>query len=711
MTTKPSTSPSPTRHKEDTLQSWAKLRSLQLKNYVDLEGDNLDVASVVAVGRKGCNARISNKPEVAQRVHTSVKALNEYLDKGYFIYGVNTGFGGSADTRTSDVLQLQKSLLQLTQSGILTGADFVPRVGDYNWGSHAMPVTWMRAAMLVRCNHLLRGHSGVRLEIVDAILRLLCMGLTPIVPLRGSISASGDLMPLSYLVGVLEGNPDIQVHWDRKPEAQVVSTKTALEIAGLEPIVLKPKEGLGLINGASASVAVGSLATHEASQLILLAQSLTGMTCEAMLGNIENYHEFPAKIRPHPGQIEVAANIRKGLEGSQMVETSAAKDHFRQGLFQDRYALRGASQWLGPVVEDLKLAMQQISIELNSTQDNPVIDSESGELYFCSNFQAASVSTAMGKLREGLQMVGKLLFSYSSELINPDLNKGLPANLAADDPSLSFTMKGVDINMAAYLSELGFLANSVTSHVQSAEMNNQPINSLALISARYTLQAVEIVSMMSAAHLYVTCQALDLRVLHETFLKDLENIIQSALQTTFKLADKTTAQALQVKIMKYLRASWAASSRQDLSVRVEALSTAITPILVTHAKDLDTDNPISAIESTQKYISQEAQSLFETTRNRAFAGNLNVEPLLGPASRALYHFVRVELGIPFHCGIWEHPTTDVHRVEGMPERARRTIGSWISIIYEAIRDGRVCQPLSTGGEVNGSNGSTRNGSN
>ncbi|KAF7113954.1 hypothetical protein CNMCM5793_006137 [Aspergillus hiratsukae] len=707
-----STSPSPTSHMEDTLGSWAKLKSVYQKGHVDLEGENLDIASVVAVARKGCSAQISSKPEVAQKVRAGVKTLNEYLDKGYSIYGVNTGFGGSADTRTSDVVRLQQSLLQLTQSGILTSTDFVRRLGDYNWGSHAMPVTWVRATMLVRCNHLLRGHSGVRLEIVDALLKLLRMGLTPIVPLRGSISASGDLMPLSYLVGVLEGNPDIQVHWDRQPEAQIVSTSTALKVAGLEPFVLGPKEGLGLINGAAASAAVGSLAVHEANQLVLLAQSLTGMTCEAMLGNAENYHEFPAKIRPHPGQIEVAANIRKGLNGSRMVETSAAKDHFRQGLFQDRYALRGASQWLGPVVEDLKLAVQQITTELNSTQDNPVIDSESGEIYFCCNFQAASVSTAMAKTREGLQMVGKLLFSYSSELINPDLNKGLPANLAADDPSLSFTMKGVDINMAAYMSELGFLANSVTSHVQSAEMNNQPINSLAFISARYTLQAVELVSMMSAAHLYVTCQALDLRLLHETFLDGLQSVVQSALQTAFKSMDKDTAQRLQTKIMKSLRASWTATSREDLSVRIQALSTALTPILLAHTNELNTENPVSAIESAQKYITQEGRLLFEATRHRAFSGDLNVEPLLGRASRALYRFVRVDLGVPFHCGIWEHPTTDAEAAAGMPQRPRRTIGSWISIIYEAIRDGRICRPLAAGGEgldgLNGSNGSARN---
>ena len=131
----------------------------------------------------------------------------------------------------------------------------------------------------------------------------------------------------------------------------------------------------------------------------------------------------------------------------------------------------------------------------------------------------------MEKSRLSLQIIGRLLFSLSSELINPTLNRGLPPNLAADNPSLSFTMKGIDISMAAYMSELAFLANPVTSHVQSAESNNQQINSLALISARYTLQTGDILSQMCAAHLYVVCQTLDLRVMYITFLGELQKRI------------------------------------------------------------------------------------------------------------------------------------------------------------------------------------------
>jgi phenylalanine ammonia-lyase len=407
--------------------------------------------------------------------------------------------------------------LQLTQAGILTDED------TFSNGLNSIPVTWIRAAMLIRCNTLLRGHSGLRLELVQALLLLLRKGMTPIVPLRGSISASGDLIPLSYIAGMLEGNPDIRVC----TPTSVVSADKALELAGLEPITLGPKEGLGLVNGTAPSAALGCLAVHEENKLLLLAQGLVAMSCEALLGKAENYHPFISSVCPHPGQVECSATILHFLEGSSLVQCLKEEDKFRPGLAQDRYALRGAPQWLGPQIEDICSVLSQINVELNSISDNPIIDIKSGEVYSGANFISSSVANGVEKTRLALQMVGKLLFSLSSELINPSMNSGLPPNLVADDPSLSFTMKGIDISMAAYLSELGYLANPVTPHAQSAEMHNQSINSLTLISGRYTIQAADVVTQMCAAHLFAVCQALDLRVLHMTYLKALRSKLVS----------------------------------------------------------------------------------------------------------------------------------------------------------------------------------------
>lgn len=222
-------------------------------------------------------------------LQNSVDVLFNHLAKGWYVYGikydavmyswlvtdqsntgVNTGFGGSADSRTNEVVELQASLMQLTQSGILSPSNgsAVPE--------HAMPTAWVRAAMVVRCNSTLRGHSAVSLPILKAMVSLLEYQLTPVVPLRGSVSASGDLMPLAYVAGSLEGNPDILIETNSK----VIPSNQALHEAGLTPVVLGPKEGLGLVNGTSSSAGLGALVVAEAHFLALLTQVLTAAAVE-----------------------------------------------------------------------------------------------------------------------------------------------------------------------------------------------------------------------------------------------------------------------------------------------------------------------------------------------------------------------------------------------------------------------------------------------
>lgn len=211
----------------------------------------------------------------------------------------------------------------------------------------------------------------------------------------------------------------------------------------------------------------------------------------------------------------------------------APKNRRREDLIQDRYSLRSAPQWIGPQLEDLLLADQQISIELNSSCDNPLVDTLTRDIYYGCNFQAAVVTSAMEKVRLSLQMPGRMLFAQSTEMIDPHLSGGLPANLAADNPSLSFTMKGVDINMAAYMAELSYLANPMSSHAQAVEMHNQSVNSMALASARMSVDAVDILTKVSACSVYVACQALDLRTLHAGFVSKARDVLSSITARLF----------------------------------------------------------------------------------------------------------------------------------------------------------------------------------
>lgn len=500
--------------------------------------------------------------------------------------------------------------------------------------------------------------------------------------MRGSISASGDLSPLAYVGGLVEGNPDVFARvntGDATEGVKIVSVPTALAQANIEPVTLQAKEALSIINGTAPSAAAAALVLHDANQIAVLVQLLTAMATEALLGSVDNYHDFISQTRPHAGQMEVAKNIRFFLQGSQF---SRDMDSKQQGLVQDRYALRTAPQWIGPQLEDLMAANRQVATELNSTTDNPLIDVAGDRFHHGGNFQAASVTSAMEKTKTALVMFGRLLLSQCQEIINPMLNKGLPPNLCFDDPSLSYTCKGVDINMAAYFSELAFLTNSVATHVHVAEMNNQSVNSLALISARYAAQAVDLVTMMSAAHLYVLCQALDLRALEREIWCTIKPRVSTLYQVVFggsSLGDQFDA------IWDGILASWEEYNTLDIEERCQRVSCASTHQVV----DLTMASATSVkSEPIQKWKAELFLALSESTRRirKEFRRNQTTPGYLSQATQHLYCWVRQTLSIPLHCGLIDHPGVN-------PNSSKKTIGTHITQIYTALRNGVVIDAL------------------
>lgn len=216
------------------------------------------------------------------------------------------------------------------------------------------------------------------------------------------------------------------------------------------------------------------------------------------------------------GQREAAANILSLLEGSTYAEPLDAKEDDYYGLLkQDRYALRTSAQWLGPAVEVISQSITRITTDLNSANDNPIIDHRKDDILHCGNFQGTMATIAMDQARQSVQLCGKLLFAQMSEMLNVKMSNGLPPNLCGSDPSVNFGMKGMDTAMASYMSELDYLTAPITNHVVSAEMHNQSVNSLAFISARLTREALEILRMMLSNILYAHTQAIDLRWLEK----------------------------------------------------------------------------------------------------------------------------------------------------------------------------------------------------
>lgn len=542
--------------------------------------------------------------------------------------------------------------------------------------------------MLLRCNTNIRGHSAMTANVVDTMIRLLQHDIVPIVPLRGSISASGDLMPLSYISGAIQGNPDVYVRvGGNRGFHKTMTAEQALRGASIEPVVLGPKEGLSLINGTAAAAAVATLGLYEANQLAVISQLLTALSSEALYANNEWAHPFIAAVRPHTGQIEAAQNIRNFLWGSKLIYgLEQTKDRFKSGLAQERYALRSSPQWLSPLLEDLMSAERQLTVEINSTTDNPVVNVSDNDIHCGANFQAAAVTSATEKIRLALQSIGKMLFSQTTEMINHDLSNGLPPNLAADDPSLSFCLKGIDVNTAAYTSELGFLANPVSNHVQSAEMHNQAINSLGLLSARQTMNAVEVLSLIVANCLYTGCQGVDLRTLHRTFLAQVQEPVRKLVSALVD-DDEEKASSLFKAQWDLFEEAWYDYSYLDAGERCDKVSESLATAALSCAH-LTGGLAVAKLEEARQALSSLVLESYEAHRD-AFFQNPTTPDHLGQGTRVAYLFVRERLGVPMHRGLVEHPVANDPSGNMIEGRPKKTIGSWVSTIYEAVRDGSL----------------------
>jgi phenylalanine ammonia-lyase len=558
-----------------------------------------------------------------------------------------------------------------------------------------MPEAWVRAAMLVRMNSLIRGHSGVRWELIEKMNQVLKANITPVVPLRGSISASGDLSPLSYIAGTLCGNPSIRVFDGPSVFGyrQMTSSREALALHNISPIPLASKEHLGILNGTAFSAAVASLALNDAVKLTLLSHILTAMGVEALCGTRESFHPFiHDTARPHPGQIESAKLVWNLLENSQfstLVEKELTIEEDEGKLRQDRYSLRTAPQWLGPQIEDLLSSLESVTRECNSTTDNPLVDGTTGRVHNGGNFQAMTVTNAMEKTRLSLHHIGKLMFAQCAELMDPSMNRGLPPSLAATDPSLNYHAKGIDIATAAYVSELGYLANPVSTHVQSAEMHNQAVNSLALISTRQTLSSLDVLSILMSSYLYVLCQALDLRALQDEFLVGLGNICHEEFLACFGSAlPSSESVVIEQHLRKAAVAAFENTSTMDLRERMHKIAASSTTVLVdflTCSSYPDAVSSLSQIPEFRRRFAEKTAQLLNDLREAYLFGKRGDAPASTylTKTKPVYEFVRLTLGIRMH------GTENYSRFANGHGIDESTVGESVSLIHEAIRDGKI----------------------
>lgn len=473
------------------------LQAARIKEVV-LAGEGLTVDQVVAAARHARPVRLTTDQIVTARVEASASFIEWAVRTGEPIYGVNTGFGGMADVTIpeSDLCALQNNLLRFLNVC----------AGEY------LPLEDVRAAMLLRVNSHLRGASGVRRELIDRTLLFLNNGVTPLVRDMGSIGASGDLAPLATIAGALVGaDPCFQVDM----RGETVSCLTALERLGLKPFTLGPKEGLGMVNGTSVMTGIAANCLYDARRLTALCLGFHALVIQALRGTNQSFHPFIQKLKPHPGQVLAAELMLRLLGGSAMCRNELDGHHevLDGQPAQDRYSLRCLPQFVGPVLDGLRLAAAAVETEMNSANDNPLIDGDNCLSLHSGNFLGQYVAVWMDHLRYYLGLAAKHMDAQIALLAAPEFNAGLPASLVGNPArKVNMGLKGLQIAANSIMPLLSYhgapIADRFPTH---AEQFNQNINSQGFNSAVLARTSVRTLQSYTAMALLFGVQAVSLR--------------------------------------------------------------------------------------------------------------------------------------------------------------------------------------------------------
>jgi histidine ammonia-lyase len=447
---------------------------------VDLDGERLTIEQVHEVASNGAAVALSSS--AVARMQASREPVERMAEGDSPIYGVNTGVGLLADIRIprNDLESLQINVVRSHAVGV----------------GRPLDRAVVRAMMMIRANVLAKGFSGIRPVVAERICDFLNLGVTPLVPEQGSVGASGDLAPLAHMALVLAGEGEAEF------QGALLAGAEALQRAGVAPLTFHPKEGLSLINGTQAMLAIGCLELRAAEILADTADVVASLTLDALRGTPVAFDERLQAVRPHPGQSHSAARLRRFIEGSEIRQS-----HLTCRRVQDAYSLRCVPQVHGAVRDALSEARRVFSIELNSATDNPLVFDD--QILSGGNFHGEPLAFQLDFLAVALAALAGISERRIDRLVNPALNEDLPPFLAGH-AGLESGLMMAQVTAAALVGENRVLAHPASTGSITTSGNKEDFVSMGMASAVKFQRIVRNTRSVLAIEALSAARALDL---------------------------------------------------------------------------------------------------------------------------------------------------------------------------------------------------------
>ncbi len=451
-----------------------------------LDGESLDLEQFIAVVRDKQKVALDEK--AIFRVNKAHQLVEKHIQDNRVVYGINTGFGKLSDIRikNEELSDLQKNLLLSHACG--TGELFDNDV--------------VRGMLLLRVNALIKGYSGIRIEVIEKLCEFLNKDLIPVVYSQGSLGASGDLVPLAHMALPLLGEGEVIYQNERQ------SAKKGLQKANIKPLDrLEAKEGLALINGTQAMVSVGALATYDAFKTFKHAIISATMSFEALKGICDVFDERIHNARPHHGQLRVAGMMRHTIKDSKNV-SHQGDDHI-----QDAYSLRCIPQVHGATLDALEYALNKIEIEMNSATDNPLLFTKEEDVLSAGNFHGQPVAMVFDYLAIAVHELANISERRLERMVNTDINKMFPPFLA------KYKGRNSGFMIVQYVAASLVSENKVLTHPASVDSipssaNKEDHVSMGTIAARKLAKVMEHTRKVIALEMFTAAQALDFQGLN-----------------------------------------------------------------------------------------------------------------------------------------------------------------------------------------------------